>query len=215
MRTSEDARGAAGWNGPPSGPCLDFGTCRAEGGPAPKPHRVRHDGFTPAKQRKFFKALKKTGCLSDSARVAGVSRTTVRRHRNKWPAFAARVERALAFASEGLEAIAWQRATIGAEEKIYRNGELIMVRVKPSDAILRLLLQGAHPKKYGRPGPMPKGEALKRLKAEARQEVMATMRADEEELNEAIIKHLDVLSRREAMKRRRGERAGSPEEGRG
>jgi hypothetical protein len=116
-----------------------------------KPHRQRHDGFTPKKQRKFFKALAKTGCLSDAARKAGISRNTVRRHRLKWPEFEAKVQGALMAGTE-LEAIAWQRAIEGVPEIVIRDGKIAWIKIKPSDAILRLLLQGANPRKYGRTG---------------------------------------------------------------
>lgn len=168
--------------------------------PGPKPHRVRHDGFTPARKRKFFKTLRKTGCLSDSARVAGVSRETVRRHRDKWPDFAARVESELAAASGALEAIAWQRATVGAEEKIYRDGELAFVRVKPSDSILRLLLQGANPKKYGRTGRGLQKAAEKKLREELRWEIQEEANAASEESRKSI---LDKLQRMQERERRR------------
>lgn len=140
----------------------------------PKPLRQRHDGFTPKKQKKFFKALKKTGCLSDAARVAGISRNTVRRHRDKWPEFDARVIATLGMAATALDTIAWERATQGAEEKVYRDGKLVMTRVKPSDAMLRLLLQGANPRKYGRTGQMPKAAVMDKLRKEARARLAAT-----------------------------------------
>lgn len=168
--------------------------------PRPKPLRARHDGFTPARQKKFFRALKKSGCIADACRVAGISRNTVRRHRGKWPAFEARVEAALAIASVELDMIAWQRATVGAEEKVWRDGKLVMTRVKPSDAMLRLLMQGANPKKYGRTGQMPKGAMLRKLKRRAEKEVAAAWRASEEELDAAILEKLDVLSRRQLAK---------------
>jgi hypothetical protein len=123
--------------------------------PAPRPHRQRHDGFTPKKQRKFFKALKKTGCLSDAARAAGISRNTVRRHRLKWPAFERKLAGALAMASVELDMIAWQRAVEGVPEIVIRDGEVAWIKIKPSDAILRLLMQGANPRKYGRTGGPP------------------------------------------------------------
>jgi molybdenum-dependent DNA-binding transcriptional regulator ModE len=162
----------------------------------PKPLRARHDGFTPARQRKFFKALKKTGCIADACRACGISRNTVRRHRDKWPDFDSGVEAALAIASVELDMIAWQRATVGAEEKVWRDGKLVMTRIKPSDAMLRLLMQGANPKKYGRTGQMPKGAALKQLKRQAEKEVAATLRASEKDLTETLMKKLDVLHRR-------------------
>jgi hypothetical protein len=140
---------------------------------APKPHRQRHDGFTPKKQRKFFKALKKTGCLTDACRAAGISRNTVRRHRDKWPAFDHKVGGALAIASMELEMIAWKRATEGVEEKVYRDGRLVFTRIKPSDSILRLLLKGANPKKYG-----SAGFSRKRLRAWERKQIEEEVRAE-------------------------------------
>ena len=161
-----------------------------------KPHRVRHDGFTPAKKRKFFKALKKTGCLSDAARIAGVSANTVRRHRDKWPEFDAQVEAALAIASVELDTIAWKRATEGAEEKVYREGRLVFTRLKPSDMLLAKLMEGADPKRYGRGRRMPKREVMKKLRKQAEAEARARMRVSEEELTEALLKQLDALRRR-------------------
>lgn len=138
--------------------------------------RPRHDGFTPAKQRKFFKALKKCGCIKDASRAAGISKTTVDRWRGKDETFEGKVQAALAIASDELDMIAWLRATRGCEEKIYRDGKLVSVKVKPSDSILRLLMQGANPEKYGRTGqlPQPKDkDLLQRLKREAAREIRA------------------------------------------
>ena len=178
------------------------------GSEPPRPHRQRHDGFTPKKQRKFFKMLKKTGCLRDAARAAGISTNTVRRHRDKWPAFNAKVEAALGQAADALETLAWHRATVGAEEKIYRDGELVAVRVKPSDAMLRLLLQGANPKKYGRTGMMPKGLALERLKQEAKKELKREMyakRGNKEEEIMAIMRRLGGIREDRARRAEREE----------
>ncbi|HYN45247.1 MAG TPA: hypothetical protein VES64_00995 [Allosphingosinicella sp.] len=165
-----------------------------------KPLRARHDGFTPRKQKKFFKALKKTGCIADACRAAGISRNTVRRHRGKWPAFDDKVESALAIASVELDMIAWQRATVGAEERVWRDGKLVMTRLKPSDAMLRLLMQGANPKKYGRIGQMPRAAVMKKLRKEAEAEVRRKLRSSEKELTAALLEKLDVLSRRQLAK---------------
>jgi hypothetical protein len=141
--------------------------------PAPKPHRQRHDGFTPKKQRKFFKALRKCGCLSDAARVAGISRNTVRRHRDKWPAFDRRVKGALAEAAGELDMIAWKRAVEGVPEIVIRDGKVAWIKIKPSDAILRLLMKGANPKKYG-----AAGFSRKRLRAWERKRIEEEVRAE-------------------------------------
>jgi hypothetical protein len=167
--------------------------------------RPRQDGFTPARQRKFFKALKKTGCIKDGCRAAGISKTTVDRWRNKDAAFDAKVDAARAMASAELDMIAWTRATQGCEEKVYRDGELVYVRVKPSDSILRLLMQGANPEKYGRTGqlPQPKDkELMKRLKREAKREVRAAYEAGN---GEALVEQgtalLGMLKRRRQRER--------------
>jgi len=163
---------------------------------AGKPCRARHDGFTPAKRRKFFKALKKSGCIQDACRACGISRNTVRRWRDKWPDFDEKVEAALAIASVELDMIAWKRATEGAEEKVFRDGRLVMTRIKPSDAMLRLLMQGADPKKYGRTGQMPKGAVMKKLRKEAEAAARAGMRASLPELTQSIRRQLAVLRQR-------------------
>jgi hypothetical protein len=119
-------------------------------GPSIEELRYREDGFTPAKRKKFLKCLRKTGCVADAARVAGISTTTIARLRRKFADFDAQCLAARELAVPGLEAIAYQRATVGAAEKVIRKGELVEVRVKPSDAMLRLLLTGAAPRKYGR-----------------------------------------------------------------
>ena len=167
--------------------------------------RPRQDGFTPAKQKKFFKALKKAGCIRDACRAAGISKTTVDRWRDKDAAFDAKVDAARAMASAELDMIAWKRATEGCEEKIYRDGKLVFVRVKPSDAILRMLMQGANPEKYGRTGQLPKPkdkELMKRLKREAKREVSAAYQAGvQEELAERAATLIGMLKRRREKER--------------
>jgi hypothetical protein len=139
------------------------------------PHRVRHDGFTPEKQRRFLKALTRTGCISDACRAVRISRETVRRHRNKWAEFDGKVTDALGLAAAELETIAWKRATVGAEEKVIRDGKVVAIKVKPSDAMLKLLLQGANPKKYGRigRGGMTRRQIEKQLRKEITRELEA------------------------------------------
>ena len=112
--------------------------------------RRRIDGFTPERQRRFLKWLGKTGCVSDAAGKAGISTTTIDRTRRTFADFDARCVAALDLALPRLEAIAYRRATVGAPEKVIRKGKVVQVKQKPSDAMLRLLLTGAAPRKYGR-----------------------------------------------------------------
>jgi transposase-like protein len=166
---------------------------------ADKPYRPRHDGFTPEKRKRFFKALKKTGCINDGCRAAGISRVTVRRWRERWEDFDRQVEAALALASVELDAIAWKRATEGTEEKVYRDGRLVFTRVKPSDAMLRLLMQGADPDKYGRTGQLPKKSLMRQLRKEAEAKVRAGLRASKSELIDALTRGLAALRKRKLV----------------
>jgi hypothetical protein len=169
---------------------------------AARPYRPRHDGFTPAKQKIFFKVLKKSGCIEDACRACGISTNTVRRWRDRWPDFDEKVQCALAIASVELDMIAYKRATEGAEEKVFREGKLISTKIKPSDAMLRLLMQGANPEKYGRTGQMPKGAILRKLKKQAQEEVRAEYRArvrkgmGRKELIKEAVRLLGMLKKR-------------------
>lgn len=158
--------------------------------------RPRHDGFTPAKQQTFFKALKKTGCIKDACRAAGISKTTVDRWRDKDETFDDKVEATLALASVTLDTIAWKRATEGCEEKVYRDGRLVFTRVKPSDSILRLLMQGADPARYGRTGRQRKPS--KHLEKKLRKQIEREIRAENSEGAKAPL--IEKLGRLLAMK---------------
>jgi len=113
--------------------------------------RRRHDGFTPERRKAFLAGLQQTGCVDDACRMARISDTTAYRTREKLPDFARAWNAALARAKMPLRALAWERATTGAEIKVIRNGKHVESRFKPSDSILRLLMQGAEPESFGRP----------------------------------------------------------------
>ena len=77
--------------------------------------RVRSDGWTAARTRVFLATLGRTGCISDAARVAGVSTTSVNRSRALFPPFDTACGEAIARALRGLEAVAYERAVEGRE----------------------------------------------------------------------------------------------------
>ena len=104
-------------------------------------HRQRLDGWTPARLADFLRTLAETGCVRDAARVVGLSAQAAYRLRAKSPAFAARWDRAMAEAHEGLVAIAYKRAVEGKETIIIRKGEEVERRISPSDAMLSLLMK--------------------------------------------------------------------------
>ncbi len=119
----------------------------------PAPARpARHDAFTPARHRVFLKHLVKTGCIADAARLTGVAARTIYRHQEADEGFARNVELAIRMAGGGVEQTAWERGVLGVDEQFACGGK-VYTRKRYSDSLLRLLLQGSNPDKYGsRPG---------------------------------------------------------------
>jgi len=156
--------------------------------------RPRIDGFTPARQKKFLKWLGRTGCVRDSAAKAGISSTTIDRTRRNFPDFDARCVAAFELALPRLEAIAFKRATVGAPSKVIRKGKVVEVRVKPSDSMLRLLMTGAAPAKYGRTGApaRPRREERDRIRREVSAEMKSRLVATKPELVAAVMKLVRV-----------------------
>ena len=157
----------------------DFGL-----GVATEQLRYRWDGFTPEKQRLFLEALATSGCVRDACRAAGVSNNTAYRTRRRLAAFARDWDMAQRQAASHLELIAYERATIGAEEVTTRNGAVVQTRRKPSDAMLRLLLQASNPAKFGRTMGRGGGDPAKR-KALLRKTMAAIAQMERERLDEA------------------------------
>lgn len=156
----------------------------------------KRDGFTPARKAKAIEAIGKYGNVTDACRVAGVSDTTFYRHLNKDSDFARSCELAREQAARPLETLAWQRATEGAPEKVIRNGEVVQIKVKPSDAMLGMLLRASDPKKYGRVsrGGATRKQIEKKLRRKIEAEIRESMRrelvASDEEVTEALVKAL-------------------------
>jgi hypothetical protein len=146
--------------------------------------RARHDGFTAKKRRRFFAVLAKTGCISDAAKAARISTTTVDRWRRKDERFAKLCTMALERASAKIELLAWERGVTGIEEPVYAYGKFSHMRVKRSDAIFRMIMIASNPAKYGRMG------------AVARQKDKAPKGPSRAELMEAAMKKLDAIGSR-------------------
>jgi len=67
--------------------------------------------------------------------------------------------------------------------------------------LLKMLVEGADSRKYGRGQTMPKRAAMKKLKKQADAEARARLRAGKAELIEEAVKLLGVLKRRRAQER--------------
>jgi hypothetical protein len=103
--------------------------------------KFRHDGWTNERLQRFIDTLAYTGCVRDSAGVAGVSDTSIYKLKKRYPSFAAVWDDALARSQKGLIAVAYRRAVEGKETVVIRNGEEVERRIVPSDSILSLLIK--------------------------------------------------------------------------
>lgn len=103
--------------------------------------RVRHDGWTPARQRTFLRALSETGCVRDACARAGISNTSAYRMKKRSADFSRAWDRAIAKAMPTIEQAAYERAVIGWEEPIVQGGKLVGHKRRYSDSLLRMLLQ--------------------------------------------------------------------------
>lgn len=134
----------------------------------------RHDAFAGKRRRAFLDALAKTGCVRDAARAAGVTPATVYNHQARDAAFAHHCRIAIDMAGTDIELHAWERGVVGIEEEVLAYGKVVGTRIKRSDMILKLLLQGCKPNKYG-----PRaGFTRKRLTAAFRREIEREVREE-------------------------------------
>ncbi|MCL6741196.1 hypothetical protein LZ518_08640 [Sphingomonas sp. RB56-2] len=126
---------------------------------APVAVKPRHDGWTAERQRAFIAVLAETGCVSEACAEVGITPRSAYRLREhpKAKAFCEAWDHALSFASARLTSIAFERAVHGSVERIYRNGELVEERRKPSDKLLMWLLGQVDPAGFGWLNRMPGG----------------------------------------------------------
>ena len=165
----------------------------------PDAPRQRHDAFTPRRKNAFLRALQKTGCVADAAREVGVSPRTVYNHQGNDAEFLEQCVLAVSMCEVPLEIAAWKRGVTGVEEQVAVGGRMI-TRIKRSDSILRLLLQGSNPKKYGpRPG-FTRKRLLKHERKEIELEVRAKFEARHsppamEQVTASIIRKVEAIKR--------------------
>lgn len=150
--------------------------------PDPDGPRQRHDAFTEARKCEYLRALVKAGCILDACRLTGISSRTIYRHQESDPAFAEHCRIALRVAGTPAELTAWSRAVEGVEQPFACGGQ-VHVRRRYSDGLLRLILQGSNPRKYG---PHP-GFKRKRLLKFERKQIEREVRA---EFHEERVAHL-------------------------
>jgi hypothetical protein len=169
----------------------------------PDSPRQRHDAFTEARKCAYLKALVKTGCILDACRLVGPSPRTVYRHQESDPRFLNHCGAALRMSGTPLELTAWQQAVEGVEQEYCVAGE-VRVRRRYDANLLRLLLQGSNPKKYGpRPG-FKRKRLLRHERKQMEREIRAEIAAEtpEDSFEEAIAqldKALDAFGARRGI----------------
>lgn len=103
--------------------------------------RHRHDGWTPARQAAFLRALRECANVTEACAHVGLSTTSAYRARRKAADFAAAWDAALALTLPALERAAYQRAVEGWTEPMLYAGQVVAERRRYSDGLLALLLK--------------------------------------------------------------------------
>jgi hypothetical protein len=144
--------------------------------------RVRRDGWTPRRRQLFLEAVARQATMQEAARSVDMSMTSVRNLRKRDPEFDRACEAALATMRPSLFETAYQRAVFGAEEPVFQGGKQVGTRRKPSDAMLRLLID--------------RGYDPNQAPASVPTTVTRPGYATQEEVDAALMAQLDALSRR-------------------
>ena len=103
--------------------------------------------LTPERLEKFLACLAKNGgMVSHAAKDAGISREALYKKRKEDEEFRQKWDDAHRLGIEVLEDEAKRRALHGVKEPIYYEGEVVGFVRRPSDTLMRLVLQAYNPK---------------------------------------------------------------------
>jgi len=119
----------------------------------PVPRRnLRHDGWTPARQRAFIAALAESGSVSLAAKAVNMAPegAYMLRRQPAAESFAEAWDKALDHGAEIIDANAIERATNGVAVPIFHKGEQVGERRVYNERLTMWMLQHRKPKKYGR-----------------------------------------------------------------
>jgi hypothetical protein len=147
----------------------------ASAGPAPVPEipfdpvpvRPRRDGWTAARQRRFIQVLAETGIVRVAAAAAGMSERSAHRLalRDDAQSFCWAWDAALQVAARRGASKLYEYAFEGVVETIWRDGEIVCQRRRPSEKALFFLLSRLDPARFGRAGPNPQFPYFDPIKA--------------------------------------------------
>lgn len=114
--------------------------------------KPRADGWAPQKQRAFIGTLADTGSVREAARSVGMSASSAYQLRRSpgGEAFAHAWDSAIQQAAHALVDDAFERAFHGSDEPVYgRDGRVVGLRRRKSDAMAMFLLRKHFPERYG------------------------------------------------------------------
>jgi hypothetical protein len=109
------------------------------------------------KQRKFIQVLAETGIVRIAAAAVGMSERSAHRLalRDDAESFCAAWGAAVAIAARRGASLLYEYAFEGVVETIWRDGEIVCQRRRPSEKALFFLLSRLDPARFGRAGPNP------------------------------------------------------------
>ena len=127
----------------------------------PVPVQPRRDGWSAARQRRFIEVLAETGVVRHAAAAAGMSEESAHRLARRADAeqFCAAWDAALRMAARPAAAKLYEYALDGMTETVWRDGEIVYRRRRPSEKALIFLLSRLDPLRFGRPPAAPPAPA--------------------------------------------------------
>lgn len=128
---------------------------------SPVPVRPRRDGWTAEKQRIFIRTLAETGLATCAARAAGMSARSAHRLalRDDAESFCQAWDTALILASRRGVTSLYEYALQGMIETVWRDGEIVYRRRRPSEKALFFLLSRIAPARFGTGAASPPRDA--------------------------------------------------------
>jgi hypothetical protein len=135
----------------------------------------KSNGFTPKKRAIALEALANGESVAAAARAAQVSPTTLYKCEKRDKEFASLCRAARARAGgASLDTLAWQHGVTGVEEDIIQGGKVVGQRLKRSDSVFKMILEGRDSGAYG-----PAVRALReKIEKELRPRIEAEVKAE-------------------------------------
>jgi hypothetical protein len=102
--------------------------------------RLRHDGWTPDKQRAFLERFAECGVITEACQAAGMSARAAYNLRDRDPLFAAGWDAACLKARPRLADEAFARSMTGVVERIYKDGQVVAERHRHDNRLTMAVL---------------------------------------------------------------------------